>query len=142
MAALARPTLGEPSLTTKTPPPNARVGSGYAAATLPAGSPCYFGTDGSVNLSSGAAANAAAVVDGWTMQDYAVGESATLYTDVNIGYGKNGAVASGTSYYLGATAGTLDSSPTTGGTVIIARGIPDNNITGAKQHKLRVKQSY
>lgn len=132
---------GNGTLTTKCPPSNCRVGGGYAATDIPASTPCYFGTDGRINISSGAAANAAAAVDGWTLEDVKAGEFTTLYTDCNLGYGKGNDVAPGTSYYLG-TAGVLSDIATTGGTRVIARGVPDNNITGAKEHKLRVRQSY
>jgi hypothetical protein len=115
-----------------------------AATAIPACTPCYFGTDGSVNISTGAAANAAAFVDGWTMKDVSAGETCTLYDNVAIGYGPN--VVAGKSYYLsGTNAGGLADAPSTGGTQVIARGIPDNSLTFSsvsKVPRLRVKKSY
>jgi hypothetical protein len=140
MAVLARGTKSA-SLTTPTPPSSSRVARGYCATDIPAGTPCYQGTNGSINISTGVAANAAAVVDGWTMDDYKAGEYATLYNDVTIGYGVGSAVVPGTFYYLG-TAGALSDAATTGGTMPIARGFADTNITGTKLHKLRVFRSY
>jgi hypothetical protein len=121
------------------------VGAGPAAVAIFAGAACRFATDGTVNLSTGAAANAAAVVDGFALKDAAIGEMVTLYDQVVIGYGPGAspAIIPGTSYFLsGTVAGGLADAASTGGTVPIARGVPDNSLTGTKEHKLRVFRSY
>ena len=140
MAAVTRGTKG--GLTTPEPPNNARVGAGYATAAGTAPCPCHFTANGGVTPSIGTAANAAAVVDGWVLKDFEAGECVTLYADVTVSYGNGAAITPGAFYYLGTTAGGLDTATTTGGTVPIARGVPDNSLFGAKQTKLRVKASY
>jgi hypothetical protein len=146
MAALTKGT--NPGLTTPEPPNNARVGSGIAEVAIYAGAPCRFTTTGGVTIASGAADNAAAVVDGWAMKDYSIGETVTLYSDVNIGYGKGSNVVPGTFYYLNTTApgvagvGGLADAPPFEGAPPVARGVPDNSLFGTKQHKLRVFRSY
>jgi hypothetical protein len=140
MAEVRRAT-GPGGLTTPEPPTSARVGAGPAAVAITAPAACYFTTTGTVQLSTGAAANAAAVVDGWALKDTPAGEMVTLYNDVTVDY--NASVTPGTHYYLsGTNAGELADAASTGGTTVIARGVPDNSLTGTRRHRLRVKRSY
>lgn len=120
MATLAK--SGTPSLATRTPGPEHSLPSGfYAGEAIAAGDPCYIKSDGKIWLSNGTSANAAAAVDGFAAQAYAVGDPVTLFWGVNFNYGA--AMTPGTPYYLGTTAGTLSDAATTGGTMIIARAI-------------------
>ena len=140
MAEFARGTTPG-GLTTPEPPNNARVGSGPALAAITAPAACYFNTSGQVVLSTGAANNAAAVVDGWALKNAIAGETVTLYNDVNVDY--NATVVPGTSYYLSGTVpGALADAASTGGLTVIARGVPDTGLTGTRRNKLRVLRSY
>jgi len=129
-------------LTTPDPPSNTIVGSGKAGEALEACRACRFNSSGQVFKSSGAAADANAVVDGWTMRPYAIGATVSLYTNVSIGYGT--AIVSGQFYYLSGTVpGGIATTASTGGTVPIARGVPDNSVGGqTKVPRLRVRSSW
>lgn len=110
---------GTPSLATPVPCPAHRVGSGFLAGeAITAGQPCYIkASDGKVYVSTGAAANAAAKVDGFAAQATAAGEAVTLLTDVDFRYGAG--MTPGTRLYLGATAGILADAASTGGTGVV-----------------------
>lgn len=139
MALLAKGT--HPGLATPEPPNNARIGSGVAAEDLAACDACRFGTDGRVFRSIAAADDANAVVDGFVMKDATAGETVTLYSNVNVGYGKGSLVVPGTNYFLSAAqAGGLDTTAGFSGARPIARGVPDNSLFN-REHKLRVTRS-
>lgn len=80
---------------------------------------CYIkASDGKVYKSTGAAANAAANVDGYAASATAAGEAVTLYKNIRVRYGAG--LTPGTRLYLsGATAGTLADAPSTGGVASI-----------------------
>ena len=125
MAAV--PKSGIPSLATPLPTHENRT-HGYAAAAIAAGDACYISgtaSDGQplFTKASGAAANAAAVVEGFAAGDAAAGDGVTLYRgDVHMHYGSG--LTPGAGYYLsGTTAGGLDTATSTGGTEIIARAV-------------------
>jgi hypothetical protein len=119
MAAVTK--SGTPSLSTPVPGYTNKLPSGaYAGEAIAAGDACYIKSDGKVWLSTGAAANAAAVVDGFAPQAYAVGDPVTLFWDVHFNYGAS--LTPGAGYFLsGTTAGGLDTVASTGGTVVVAR---------------------
>ena len=109
--------VGTPSLTSLIPPQSQQLAGLKAGEALGAGDPCYIKSDGLVWLSTGAAANAAAKVDGFAAEACAVGEAVTLFFDVNFRYGSG--MTPGTRVYLGATAGILADAASTGGTAPI-----------------------
>ena len=131
MAAVSK--SGTPSLATTNPSNNSRISGLLAGEAIAAGDACYIKSDGKVWKSTGAAANAAAAVDGFAAIAAAAGESCTLYHDVTFRYGAG--LTPGAGYYLsGTTAGGLDTAASTGGTMVIARAIDATRI--------RVKQSW
>lgn len=99
-----------------------------AGEALLAGAPCYIkASDGRVYLSNGTAANEAAKVDGFTAKARAIGQAVTLFgPGARFNYATG--MAPGQNLYLAATAGRLDTAPTTGGTVIIARACSSTDI--------------
>jgi hypothetical protein len=108
-----------PSLATKLPCGAHRTHNLFAGEAITAGDPCYIAADGTARRSTGAAATAAAKVDGWATIDYATGMPVTLYHHVHIGYGPATAVP-GTRLFVSATLGQLDTAATTGGTAPVA----------------------
>lgn len=111
------------SLATRQPPASCQITGLLAGATIAAGDACYIkSSDGLVYQSTGAAANAAAVVDGFAAENVTTGEPITLYFSVHFNYGTG--LTPGTSYYLsGSTAGGIDTATSTGGTTVIARSV-------------------
>lgn len=90
-----------------------------AGEALLAGAPCHIEGDGMVYMSNGTAANADAVVVGWTIKPYVVGEPVTLFGDGTVmEYGSG--LTPGARYFLATTDGRLDTAATTGGTTAIA----------------------
>lgn len=99
-----------------------------AGEALLTAAPCYIrASDGKVFMSNGTSANEAAKVDGFTARAYASGEPVTL---VGVGaifqYGTG--LTIGATYYVGATAGRLDTATTTGDAVGVARAITATHI--------------
>jgi hypothetical protein len=86
-----------------------------AGEAIAAGDACYVKSDGKVWLSTGAAANAAAKVDGWAAEACAVGEAVTIFFDVNFRYGA-GLTPGARLYVSGTTGGALADAASTGGT--------------------------
>ena len=123
MAEIAK--YGTPSLSTFTPSHESNYSDLVAGEDIAAGDACYIKTsDGKVWRSSGAAANAAAVVDGFAPIAYKAGQPMTLYHGVVFGYGSG--LAAGTFLYLsGTVAGGLADAASTGGTVPIGRVMPN-----------------
>lgn len=125
MAALSK--SGTPSLCTTNPGNECRISGLKAGEAIEAGDACYVKSDGKVWKSTGAAANAAAVVDGFAAIAAPVGESCTLYTDVNFRYGAG--MTPGAPFYLsGTTAGGLDTVASTGGTLPVAFAVDATRI--------------
>ena len=90
--------------------------------------PCYIkASDGKVYMSNGTSANEAAELDGWTGKSYKAGEPVTLWgRGVIVEYGTG--LTPGATYYIGATAGRLDTAATTGDAVGVARSITSTHI--------------
>jgi hypothetical protein len=131
MAAIAK--SGTPSLSTAIPPTTNSISGLFAGEAISSGDACYIKTsDGKVYKSTGAAANAAAVVDGFALADCPIGEALSLYWGVNLRYGAS--LSPGSFAYLDTTAGGLSDAATTGGTVPIGRVIDATRIY--------VKKSY
>lgn len=108
---------GTPSLTTTVPCPSHHISGLFAGEAIFAGALCYIkASDGKVYLATGAAANAAAKVDGMALQAAAIGEAVSLYFDVNVRYGA--ALTPGARLYL-STGGLIVDAATTGGTAPI-----------------------
>lgn len=122
MAEIAK--AGVPSLATVTPAHEHQL-VGIAGEDLGAGDACFIKTsDTKIYRSSGAAANANAVVDGYPPVPFKAGQSVTLYKNVVFGYGSG--LAAGTFLYLsGTVAGGLADAASTGGTTPIGRVLPD-----------------
>lgn len=124
MAAVAK--SGTPSLSTQTP---GREHSETlpAGEAIGAGDAMYIKSDGKFWLATGAAANAAAKVRFFAAATVAVGEAITGYRNVNFRYGAG--LTPGADYYLsGTTAGGLDTTASTGGTVPIAYAVDATRI--------------
>ena len=120
MADLAK--SGTPSLASVLPPANNKITGLLAGEAIAAGDACYIKSDGKVWPSTGAAATAPAVVDGYAPAAAAVGEAVTLISGVVFRYGAG--LTPGTPYYLsGATPGAIADATSTGGTVVIGRAI-------------------
>lgn len=118
---------GTPSLSTVQPCPAHQIAGLLAGEALAAGDACYIKSDGLVWKATGAAANAAAKVDGFAAMAAASGEAVTLVFDVNLRYGSG--LTPGARYYLsGATAGALADASSTGGTAPVAFAIDATRI--------------
>lgn len=116
MAQVAK--SGTPSLASLLPNGADELAGLLAGEALDWFDACYIKSDGTVWKSTGAAANAAAKVDGYAASATAVGEAVTLYKNVRVRYGAG--LTPGTRLYLsGATAGTLADAASTGGTAPI-----------------------
>lgn len=98
-----------------------------AGQALLAGAPCHIESDGTVHMSNGTAANADAVVLGFTTKAYVVGEPVTLFGQGTVlEYGSG--LTPGATYFLGTTDGRLDTAATTGGTRGIAVALDSKRI--------------
>jgi hypothetical protein len=115
MADIAK--SGTPSLSSVLPGQDKTISGLLAGEAIAAGDACYIKSDGKVWRSTGAAANAAAKVDGFAAIAAAVNEAVTLVFDVNFYYGA--AMTPGARIYLSATAGAIADAATTGGTAPI-----------------------
>src|SRR5437868_13832654 len=111
MADIAK--SGTPSLSSVLPGQDKTISGLLAGEAIAAGDACYIKSDGKVWRSTGAAANAAAKVDGFAAIAAAVNEAVTLVFDVNFYYGA--AMTPGARTYLSATAGAIADAATTGG---------------------------
>lgn len=99
-----------------------------AGENLDAGAPCYIkSSDGKVYMSNGTAANEAAEIVGFTARSVVAENPVTLF-----GKGTRFQYASGLTpgdkYYIGATAGRLDTAATTGDAVGVAQAITATDI--------------
>lgn len=117
---------GKPSLASPNPSGGqVIVGLKAASGGIEAGDVCYI-LNGTATKSDGTSANAAAVGFGMAAGDAQAGEAVTLYKDVAFHYGSG--LTPGAPYYVATTAGRLDTAPTTGGTVVVARAIDATRI--------------
>lgn len=100
----------------------------YAGEDLDVAAPCYIKTsDGKVYMSNGTAANEAAETIGFTPRAVKNGQPVTLFgkgTRFNYGSG----LSPGDRYYIGATAGRLDTAATTGDAKGVAQAITATDI--------------
>jgi hypothetical protein len=125
MAAIAK---SSPSLSSVGVPANNKITGLVAGEDLAALDACYIKTsDGKVWKSTGAAANAAAEVDGFAPIATKSGQPVTLLFDVTARYG-TGLSAGSFAYLSGATAGGLDTATSLGGTKPIGRVIDATRI--------------
>lgn len=116
MADIAK--SGTPSMCSVNPPQSQQFNP-KAGEAIAAGDACYIKSDSLAWKATGAAANAAAKVDGFAAEACAVGEAVTLWHNVNFRYGSG--LTPGARYYLsGATAGALADAASTGGTAPVA----------------------
>lgn len=132
MADIAK--SGTPSISTAVPSPAQSLSGLVSNDTIAAGDACYIKTsDGMVYRSTGAAANAAAVVDGFAATAAVAGQSVSLYWHVNFNYGAS--LSPGTMAYLsGVTAGGLADAASTGGTTPVGRVIDATRIWVRKSY--------
>jgi hypothetical protein len=100
-----------------------------AGETIAAGDACYVkGADGKIWRSTGAAANAAAEVDGFAAENCVVGEALTLFRWVVLHY-STALMTPGTYYYVsGSAPGGLDTGASTGGLVPVARSVDSSRL--------------
>lgn len=117
---------GTPSLSSVLPPATQRLSGLLAGEAIAAGDACYVKSDGKVWRANGTNADAAARVRGFAAMAAASGEAVTLVWGVNMHYGSG--LTPGADYYLGATAGRLDTATTTGGTAAIAYAVDATRI--------------
>lgn len=125
MAAIAK--VGKPSLCSTLPPQSQQIAGLKAGEALGAGDACYIASTGLVMKSTGAAANAAAKVDGFAAEDCALGEAVTLFFDVNFFYGA-GMTPGARVYLSGVTAGGIDTAASTGGTAPIGFSVDASRV--------------
>lgn len=103
------------------------TGDLYAGENLDKAAICYINADGTVRMSNGAVANAAAVAFGITPKEYFLGEPVTLFVDARFKYSE-GELTPGQALYVATTAGRLDNAATVGGTLVTARAISAHDI--------------
>lgn len=132
MAAIAK--SGTPSISTPLVSPEQRLSGLLAGEAIAAGDACYINSaDNKLYRSTGAAANAAAQVDGFAATSAAIGEALSIYFGINFRYGAT--LTPGTSLFLSGTVpGGLDTAASTGGTVVIARILDDTRIYVRKSY--------
>ncbi len=132
MAAISK--SGTPSISTPLVSPEQRLSGLLAGEAIAAGDACYINSaDNKLYRSTGAAANAAAQVDGFAATSAAIGEALSIYFGINFRYGAG--LTPGTSLFLsGTTPGGLDTAASTGGTVVIARTMDDTRIYVRKSY--------
>jgi hypothetical protein len=99
-----------------------------AGEALLAGAPCYVkASDGKVYMTNGTAANEAAKCDGFTAKARAINQAVTLFGPGARFHYATG-MTPGQNFYAATTSGRLDTAPTTGGTVILARAVSSTDI--------------
>lgn len=99
-----------------------------AGEDLDMAAPCYIkSSDGKVYMSNGTAANEAAEIVGFTPRETKSGQPVTLLgKGARFRYGSG--LTPGDKYYIGATAGRLDTAATTGDAVGVAQAITATDI--------------
>ena len=126
MALLARAT--DPSVDASTAMFAEQISGLVAGEAIDALAACYIkASDGKVYMSNGTANDAAAKFDGVAAQAAAIGQGVTLFgRGTRVRYGTGQTIAA--LYYVAATAGRLDTAPTTGGLVAVAKAISATEI--------------
>ena len=95
-----------------------------AGEALDSFAPCYIkASDGKVYMSNGTAANEAAEFDGFTPRAYASGDTGVTLFGLGTKFRYATGLTPGATYFIGATAGRLDTAATTGDAVGVARSI-------------------
>lgn len=99
-----------------------------AGADLDVAAPCYIkSSDGKVYMSNGTAANEAAEFVGFTPRAVKSGQPVTLFgAGARFSYGSS--LTPGDVYYIGATAGRIDTAATTGDTTGVAVAVTSTDI--------------
>ncbi len=98
-----------------------------AGEDLDAAAPCYIHTDGKVYMADGTAADAKAVIAGFTPRAAKTGQAITLFAlGARFRYGSG--LTPGAKLYVGATKGRLDAAATTGDAVGVAQVITTTDI--------------
>lgn len=104
-----------------------------AGENLDAVAPCYIKTaDGKLYMSNGTALNEAAEFVGMTPHARLAGEAVTVFGIGARFHYSASLLSPGDKYFVGATAGRLDTAATTGGTVAIARAVTSTDIVVIK----------
>lgn len=106
-----------------------------AGEDLDPAAPCYIkAADGKVYMSNGTAADEAAKIDGFNpRKNVKAGQPVTLLgKGARFRYGT--ALTPGARYYIGATAGRLDTAATTGDAVGVAAAINATDIRVTRDH--------
>ncbi len=124
MALIAK--SGTPSLASPYPTGGQVIRGLKTGEAIAAGDICYIASDGTIMRSNGTAAGVAAVAVGIAAKDTQSGEGLTLFRDVSFHYGSG--LTPGAPYFVGASAGRLDTVATVGGTVVVARSIDATRI--------------
>src|SRR5690349_6335609 len=95
-----------------------------AGEAIDAFAPCYIKTsDGKVYMSNGTNADAAAAFDGITPRASASGDTSVSLFGIGTKLRYATGLTPGSKYYIGATAGRLDTAATTGDAVGVAKSI-------------------
>jgi len=99
-----------------------------AGEDLDVAAPCYLkSSDGKVYMSNGTAANESAEVIGFVPRAAKAGQPVTLFgKGARFSYGSG--LTPGDKYYIGATAGRLDTAATTGDAVGVAQALTATDI--------------
>lgn len=128
MANLGRTPGFRPSLCSQTPVSGHQFSGRRAAEALPAGTPCRIGADGLIYKSGGVAVTGPnANVLGFTIQDIATGNVATVFYDERINFGDS--VVPGKTYYAsGTVAGELVDVAPFATAKPCAYGLPDGRL--------------
>jgi hypothetical protein len=108
----------------------AQISDGLTAGEdLLVAAPCYIkSSDGKVYQSNGTAANEAAEIAGFTPRAVTSGQPVTLFGRGTKFHYSDAGLTPGDIYFIGATAGRLDSAATTGDAVGVAQAITSSII--------------
>lgn len=125
---MALVTISNASLDTSTGQFAPQVPGLFAGEDILLAAPCYIkSSDGKLYMSNGTAANEAAEVVGFAGRHAHAGEPVTLFgIGTRFRYGSG--LTPGDIYYLGATAGRLDTAPTTGDAFGYAAAVSSTDI--------------
>jgi hypothetical protein len=104
------------------------AGNLYAGEALDAAAPCYIkSSDGKVYMCNATSANEAAEFIGFTSTSYSAGDAVTLFgLFTRFKYGSS--LTPGDVYYLGTTAGRLDTAATTGDSLGTAMAVSSTDV--------------
>jgi hypothetical protein len=127
MAVIAK--SGTPSVASLLPQANDKITGLYCGENLAIGDACYVKSDGKVWRATGAAANAAAKVDGYAATNAYVAQTDPVTLIDNCVWAYGSGLTPGASVYLDSTTpGALNDTATTGGTAPIGKVIDTTRI--------------